>query len=247
MERLLVPLYAHPAEEPAAWRALLRAAPRLYGVVLNAADGPGDAPDPVLAAPFAELRDAGVRILGYVDTAYGQRPHAAVTEDLLRHRDWYGTDGVYFDQVAAEPEFLPHQRRLTVAARALGCEAVVLGHGTHPDEAYTDPAVADLLVTFEGDWETYESAAVPRWTLDHPADRFCHLVHGTPVGRLRTVAREARLRGAAVHYATPGGGENPWRTLSPVLGPVSVSPSSSGSLPVQPATPLPTPTPETTR
>ncbi|GJF31285.1 hypothetical protein KNE206_39850 [Kitasatospora sp. NE20-6] len=220
MERLLVPLYVHPAEDPSAWRALVRAAPRLYAVVLNAADGPGTAPDPVLAEPFAELREAGVRILGYADTAYGQRPHAAVTDDLLRHRDWYGTDGVYFDQAPTDPAFLPHQRRLTVAARALGCETVVLGHGTHPDPAYAADDVADVLVTFEGDWDAYESDRVPRWTLDHPAERFCHLLHGVPPGRVRAVASEARLRGAALHYATHGTGDNPWRTLSPVLAPV---------------------------
>ncbi|MCU7826229.1 spherulation-specific family 4 protein [Kitasatospora sp. DSM 101779] len=224
-ERLLVPLYVHPAEDPSAWRALVRAAPRLYGVVVNAADGPGEAPDPVLAEPVAELREAGVRILGYVDTGYGRRPHAAVVEDLQRHRAWYGTDGVYFDQACTDPAFLPYQRRLTVAARALGCESVVLGHGTHPDPAYADGGVADLLVTFEGDWQAYEAAPVPRWTADHPPGLFCHLVHGVPSGRLRAVPREARLRGAAVHYATPGDGDNPWRTLSPALTPALAGPA----------------------
>jgi hypothetical protein len=38
------------AVDPAAWRALIRAAPLLYGVVDNVADGPGTAPSFVAAA-----------------------------------------------------------------------------------------------------------------------------------------------------------------------------------------------------
>ncbi|CAM5650545.1 Phage tail protein OS=Streptomyces alboniger OX=132473 GN=CP975_23525 PE=4 SV=1 [Streptomyces alboniger] len=83
---LLVPLYVHPAADPAAWRTLVAAAPRLYGIVLNAADGPGAAPDPAFTEAARELREAGVRVLGYVDTDYGKRPLEAVAEDLDRHR-----------------------------------------------------------------------------------------------------------------------------------------------------------------
>ncbi|AXI81343.1 spherulation-specific family 4 protein [Peterkaempfera bronchialis] len=210
-------MYVHPAVDREGWRVLARSADRLYGVVLNVADGPGTAPDPAFAEVAGELREAGVRLLGYVDTGYGLRPHAAVVEDLLRYRDWYGTAGVYFDQVGAEPELLPYQRRLTVAARALGCGTTVLGHGTHPDPGYADPDLAELLVTFEGSWETYLETGVERWTADHPADLFCHLVHGVPTGRGGLAARTARLRGAGVHCAVPGSGSNPWQELPEAL------------------------------
>ncbi|MEK8169169.1 hypothetical protein NKH77_03220 [Streptomyces sp. M19] len=72
--------------------------------------------------------------------------------------------------------------------------------------------IADLLVTFEGRWETYRAAAVPEWTARHPPRRFCHLVYAVPEGRARQVARTAVARGAAVHCAVPGDGSNPWRT-----------------------------------
>ena len=42
MSKLLVPYYEHPAERPDAWEALIAAAPSLYGVVLNPADGRGE-------------------------------------------------------------------------------------------------------------------------------------------------------------------------------------------------------------
>ncbi|MFP3986639.1 spherulation-specific family 4 protein [Streptomyces sp. E11-3] len=213
---LLVPLYVHPALDRGAWRALVAAAPRLYGVVLNPASGPGNAPDPEFAAAARALRSAGARVLGYVDTDYGRRPQRAVAADLDRHRDWYGTDGFFLDQASATRDRLRHYRRLARAARSRGGRTLVLNPGTHPAPGYA--ALADLLVTFEGDWAAYHAAsAIPDWTRSQPPERFCHLVHGVPPGLCAVAARTARLRHAAVHCAVAGHGPNPWSALPPVL------------------------------
>jgi hypothetical protein len=206
--RLLVPFYEHPADRPDDWEALLGAARRLHGVVLNPASGPGSAPDPAFAAVAGRLRASGVRVLGYVDTDYARRPHGRVAADLVRHRDWYGTDGAFLDQVSSGPGALAHYRRLAVAARSAGAASLVFNHGVHPDPGYLP--LADVLVTFEGTWETYRSAdPPPDWTARHPADRFCHLVHAAPADVDALAAR----RGAAVHCAVPGDGAHPWGTL----------------------------------
>ncbi|WP_144386112.1 spherulation-specific family 4 protein [Streptomyces sp. SAJ15] len=203
-------MYVHPAVDPAAWRALERAAARLYAVVLNVADGPGDRPDPAFGTAADRLRAAGVPLLGYVDTAYGRRPARAVVADIRRHRRWYRVDGVFLDQVAARAALLPRYRRLITAARLLGARTAVLNPGTHPDPGYA--RLADLLVTFEGRFDAYRTSEVPAWTAAHPPRRFCHLVYAVPEGSDGLVARTARRRGAAVHYAVPGAGHNPWRS-----------------------------------
>ncbi|MFG3493753.1 spherulation-specific family 4 protein [Streptomyces sp. NPDC047928] len=199
---LLVPYYEHPAVRPAEWDAIVAAAPLLYGVVLNPASGAGDTPDPAFAAVAARLRAAGVRVLGYADTAYGRRPHADVVRDLLRHRDWYGADGAFLDQVATGPELLPHHQRLAVAARAAGAATLVLNHGTAPHPGYGE--IADLLVTFEGPWDTYRTLDLP------PAAQHCHLVYAAPP--------DARVT-APVRCAVPGTGHHPWGTLPYPLRP----------------------------
>ncbi|MEW2418255.1 spherulation-specific family 4 protein [Streptomyces sp. NPDC046866] len=206
---LLVPLYEHPADRPEDWELLIRAADRLHSVVLNPASGPGEAPDERFAAVARRLCDAGVPVLGYADTDYGRRPHAAVVQDLLRYRDWYGADGAFLDQASPEPALLGHYGRLAVAARAAGARTLVLNHGVHPHPGYAE--LADLLVTFEGPWDAYRDAVVPSWTADHPAHRFCHLVYAVPPGA--PAAELARERGAAVHCAVPGTGAHPWGTL----------------------------------
>jgi hypothetical protein len=205
---LLLPFYEHPADRPDGWDAVVAAAPRLYGVVLNPANGPGSGPDPGFAAVAGRLRRAGVRVLGYADTDYGRRRRADVVRDLELHRDWYGADGAFLDQVCSGPDTLPHYRRLAAGVRRTGAAVLVLNHGVHPDPAYA--ALADLLVTFEGPWDAYRTAGVPSWTATHPPERFCHLVYAAPPG--------ARA-GAAVQCVVPGAGAHPWNTLPYSLEP----------------------------
>ena len=205
--RLLVPYYEHPSVRPAEWEAILAAAPRLYGVVLNPANGPGDRPDPAFAEIAARLRAADVRVLGYADTAYARRPVTAVVRDLVRHHDWYGTDGVFLDQVTTGPDGLDHYRRLASAAWGAGCRTLALNHGTSPHPSYA--RIADVLVTFEGTWDTYRTQRPQPWHA--PGTSLCHLVYGVPPDA--DPAAEARTRGAALHCAVPGTGDHPWGTL----------------------------------
>ncbi|MER7176278.1 spherulation-specific family 4 protein [Streptomyces mesophilus] len=208
-------MYVHPAVDPGAWERLARHADLLYGVILNVADGPGDTREPSFAAAARDLRAAGVRLFGYADTDYGRRPRREVIADLERHRDWYGTEGCFLDQAAADASCLRHYRRLARTARARGMETVVLNPGVHPAPGYT--RAADVLVTFEGDWDAYRNApSPPRWTASYPPERFCHLVHGVPQGLCGVAVRTARLRGAAVSCAVPGHGANPWAQPPPL-------------------------------
>lgn len=213
MSELLVPYYEHPSVRPAEWDALIAAAPRLHGVVLNPASGPGERPDPAFAEVAERLRAADVRVLGYADTDYGRRPVADVVRDLSRHRAWYRTDGVFLDQVATSVAEFAYYRRLAAAAWGLGRGTLALNHGTMPHPSYA--RIADVLVTFEGAWETYRTSPFPPWT--GSGARLCHLVYGVPAGV--DPAPAIRERGAALHCAVPGVGDHPWGTLPHTLEP----------------------------
>lgn len=161
---------------------------------------------PIFQPPVT--RPAGVTLLGYSDTGYGRRPYEDVVRDLRRHREWYGTQGAFFDQVPSGTGESGHYERLTTAARTLGCVTLALNHGTPPHPAYA--ALADLLVTFEGPWAAY--LRTPPQPRHYPAGvRVCHLVYGVPPDA--DMAGAARERGATVHCAVPGTGAHPWGTL----------------------------------
>ena len=143
-----IPGYAHPLVAPAEWAELTRPGTPLHWVVLNVADGPGARPDPHCLEAAGRLRNAGVRVLGHLDTAYGARAFGEViSERAPLHRLVPGR--------RLPPGPLPERTRRArprSAAPSARCRAIrdgahiVLGHGTHPYPGYAESA--DQLVTF---------------------------------------------------------------------------------------------------
>ncbi|MEV8393144.1 MULTISPECIES: spherulation-specific family 4 protein [unclassified Streptomyces] len=214
--RLLIPLYVHPSQDPGAWALPAAESHSVHGVVLNPANGPGSARDPAFTAVSRALRAAGVRVLGYVDTGYGERPAREVANDFARHREWYETDGCFLDQVTPERDGLPACRRLVGELRRIGAGTVVLNSGVYPAPGYA--RLADLIVVFEGHWSTYARAfSRPKWTARYPPERFCHLVYGVPPALVPLAVRTARQRHAAVCGPVTGELPNPWAGLTPAL------------------------------
>ncbi len=196
-----IPGFAHPLLAPTEWSRLTCPGTPLHWVVLNVADGPGVQPDPDCLAAAGRLRNAGVRVLGHLDTAYGLRGFGEVISDAHRFLDWYQVDGFLLNRCPADLPALPEVRRTAATLRVLHETAhIVLGHGTHPHPAYAEHG--DQLVTFSGAWSDYRWSQVAEWTADHPPERFCHFVHGVPRPHLDEALRIARWQGAATIYFT---------------------------------------------
>jgi Spherulation-specific family 4 len=170
--RLLLPLYAHPADDPGSWAAAASLGAALT-VIVNVHDGPGREVDPAYAPVLEELKANRVELFGYVDLGYGQRPIPEVLEDVVRWTRYPGVRGVFFDCAPTGAE-----RAGTVAlagrtARRQGLSTVLLNPGTRPDPVYRD--LADGVGTFEGHWSDYQGRA--DWGHWRNA---CHLVYGVP-------------------------------------------------------------------
>jgi hypothetical protein len=180
------------------------------------ADGPGVRPDPHCLEAVGRLRNAGVRVLGRLDAAYGFRAFREVVPDAQRFTDWYQVDGFLLHRCPAEPAALPEVRRIVSVLRAMRDGAhIVLGHGAHPYAGYAE--YADQLVTFSGPWNDYRWSQAAEWTADHPPELFCHFVHGVPGSHLDEALRIARWQGAGTIYLTDhtdrAGRTGPWEPL----------------------------------
>ncbi|MFH0519768.1 spherulation-specific family 4 protein [Streptomyces sp. M41] len=211
-----VPGYAHPLLAPTEWGELTRPGIPLDWVVLNVADGPGTRPDPHCLEAAGRLRNAGIRVLGHLDTARGGSPFGEVISEAHRYIDWYRVDGFLLDRCPTERTALPEIRRMATALRTLRDKAhIVFGHNTHPHPGYAE--CADQLVTFRGSWNDYRWSQVAEWTADYPPDRFCHFVQGVPLGHLDEALRIARWQGAATIWFTDrmdrSGRTDPWETM----------------------------------
>ncbi|MEV0257570.1 spherulation-specific family 4 protein [Streptomyces sp. NPDC050732] len=211
-----IPGFAHPLVAPREWSQLARPGTPLKWVVLNVANGPGERPDPHCLEAAGRLRNAGVRVLGHLDTTYGARSFGELVSDAHRYLDWYQVDGYSLDRCPTERAALPEVRRTVTTLRALIDDAhIVLGHGTHPYPGYAE--TGDQLVTFSGPWSDYRWSQVAEWTADYPPEHFCHFVHGMPRGHLDEALRIARWQGASTIYFTDrvdgGGPGDPWESM----------------------------------
>ncbi len=205
----LLPAYVHPADT-ATWDRLLTATRPGSFVIINPASGPGTAADPAYAATVKRAAAAGLRVLGYVPTNWGKRSSSSVKADVDRYGRWYGVTSIFFDEAATSTASLSYYRTLYRRVKSAG-GAVVLNHGVAPAQGYMD--VSDVVVTFEGDANAYATATTPSWTSGYAAERFGHLVYGTPADRLDEVLTAARTHRAGRVFVTSDVLTNPWDTL----------------------------------
>jgi hypothetical protein len=190
----LLPLYAHPQEDPTAWRAAVTAAEGLTVVVRNP-DG-----DPAVAAAMAELSGAGAVTLGHVNLAFATRPVAGLLDEV---RGWSGgADGVFLDQVPTSPFSLGPVAVVTSAARRAGLR-VMLNHAAAPDRTYRELHVP--VCSFEGPWWDYQ-----RWRGNGAAPGDGHLVHSVPRGSHDAAWALLRERRAGFGLVTDRTAPNPY-------------------------------------
>lgn len=208
---LVVPAYFHPAVRSTDWERLAALAQQVRLVVLDITDGVGERPDEAFLPALARLREAGVTVAGYVDTGYGDRPLGAAMLELERYQCWYGVHDVFFDRVPTAAEHVGRYRAFADSARQQGATLVAFNHGAQPVAAYAEHA--DMLGTFEGPWEAYLDAVVPRWVRLSPAHKFFHLVHSVPPAHLGDALDLASKRNAGGAYVTDHAGDNPWDHL----------------------------------
>jgi hypothetical protein len=241
--RLGVPAYwsAGDPAGAAAFDRLVAAAATVDRVIVNGpASGPADPLDPVLAAAIRRLADAGVTVLGYVDTGYLGRTGAATTRlnpgstalaDWVAQADadaatWQrqygsaGLGGIFFDQTLPAcgegDEFLRAYADVADGVWRRGQDAVVaINPGVAVEECYTE--VADVIVVAENTFTAYRDWTPPPWVYSHPRAAFWHLVHGAGTPELmREAVALARERNAGSVYVTDAaidGTGGPWNVL----------------------------------
>jgi hypothetical protein len=179
----------------------------------------------------------GLIVLGYVYTDYanrsvnedvpasGDRPFVrSVKNDVDAYYDWYGVDGIFFDEASTDLADVPYYKDIYLYVKSkTGTCGVVINPGTRTHPAYLD--TADIIVNFEGYYSSYLSdenwedrlpgGAEPDWEQAVPAYRFWHMVHTTPEAGMPNVIPLSRERHAGWVYVTDDVMDNPWDTLPP--------------------------------
>jgi hypothetical protein len=182
-------------------------------IIFNPASGPGTATDPNYPTVIAQAQKAGIRVLGYVSTQYGQRAEADIDADVNGYYDLYSPSGIYFAEGPMENDcdtLQPLYQRITALARSRSSSAYV-AIGTHFCPTFI--TFSDLMVEFAETYSMYQSYASPSWMPAGSPERFAHFVSEVPDADAAAVLSRAIRLGAGWVFATDGTAPNPWAAL----------------------------------
>ena len=257
-QQLAVPAYANPLVDPGSWQRLAASDSGSVGfAVINVFNGTDYTPSPAAATAIQNASARGLKLVGYVDTGYlgttGRSTRlgstdatdwvAQIQQDIAAWYQLYGSNlaGIFFDQTqnACGPtpgsnDWADRYRLLSDEVKRLHSGALtVVNPGIGVAQCYED--VADVIVTFEGSYESYvddpaatNPYAAPNWV---PADprKIWHIVYGaSDVAKMNHVVELSRTRGAGNIYVTDDVLPNPYDTLPPADYWIAEEASTSG-------------------
>ncbi|WP_285576581.1 spherulation-specific family 4 protein [Actinoallomurus iriomotensis] len=237
VQHLAVPAYFDPGGSPGStyWTRLAQGAPAVGISVANPGSGPGTAFDQSYANAIRAAAQAGVRVIGYVDTGYfgttgrttrgGQTSTSAWTaqvegdvDNWYRWYGGYGLAGIFFDDAQNVCGTGNAYVNLYIAVGSYTKQhhagaLTVDNPGAAADQCYS--SAADVLVMFEGTYAAYTSWSAPSWELSSAdPNRFWHLVYATSTrAAMENAVALSEQRNAGYLYVTDDDLPNPWDTL----------------------------------
>jgi hypothetical protein len=174
--------------------------------------GAGEAPVAHFQTVVRQEKAAGVTILGYSSTAFGQRPAAQVEADARNYRTWYDVSGMFLDEVRGVASQLPYYKELAAYIhRAIPGSTIWINPGTYPDQQYM--SVANVVMAFEGPYDAYSAVEPPGWAYEYRPSRFAHTIYATAPSQVRSAISLSRSRNAGYVYITDESGANPYNGL----------------------------------
>jgi len=198
---------------------------KIYAIINTAFNGPGTAVDSTLLAKITAFRNAGGKVIGYVNSYnYGvsNRPIDSVKLDVDHWYAWYGSkmDGIFFDQMYPVDGGLEQfYRDLYVYVKGKDSNDIVMGNpGGYVVPTYVTwngNRVTDVICTYENSASTI--ATWPwqffTWQAGFTPDRFAFLIHTASLSDMYYGINEAVSRGYEWVYCTDDVMDNPYDQL----------------------------------
>lgn len=95
---IIAPTYFYPGATNG-WARVLTAAAYVSTVLINPNSGPGSQQIQDFATVAQQSQAAGMKVLGYVDSAYGTREVSDMQNEMVAYADWYRVDGFFIDDM----------------------------------------------------------------------------------------------------------------------------------------------------
>ncbi len=144
-------------------------------VILDPANGPGTSIDPTYTNAVEQLRAAGIVMLGYVNTNYGNRSKTIVERDIARWVNFYKPDGIFLDLMAVKHTYY---QTITDYAKSLGIQMVEGNPGTNINP--TAGADVDIVNIFENNFVPSPLSQFSNWYNVYPPTKLSIICYNVP-------------------------------------------------------------------
>jgi hypothetical protein len=218
---ILMPLYTYPlvwilgnAYEQLA--NIAKAHPSVgITAIINPDSGPGTAQNIDYIQGISILKNAGIRVIGYVYTSYASRPIADVEADIDRYVSFYGSSisGVLFDEMSNVAGNENYYKTLSNYAKSKGLTFTAGNPGTDTLPSYI--GTVDTLNIYEGSGVPSLGFLSGGWHSNYAKQNFSFVAYGVPSLDQTYITNAAKYVGYM--YITDDNLPNPWDTLPPYL------------------------------
>jgi hypothetical protein len=205
-----VPAYFYSS---ATWAQAIDTRPNPAVMLLNVDNGVGTRPLSHFQTLVTQAHHAGITVLGYSSTNYGQRAVSSVETEVREYKSWYGVNGIFLDLTQGTPGEFSYYRTLATFIRSTIPNGIVwLNPGDYPAPRFM--SIANVVMVFEGPYSVYLSDQVPSWVSQYSPSQFAHVIYETPASDLASAVSLSRERRAGHLFVTDlSGSGNPYGAL----------------------------------
>lgn len=195
------------------WTQAIDTRPAPAVMLLNVDSGPGTGPLSHFQTLVRQAQDAGITVLGYSSTSYGQAAIGSVETQVRDYKSWYGVNGIFLDLTQGTPGEFSYYQTLSNFIRSTIPNGVVwLNPGDYPASEFM--SIANVVMVFEGPYSSYVSDQVPSWVNQYSPSQFAHVIYETPQADLANAVSLSRARRAGHLFVTDlSGSGNPYGAL----------------------------------
>jgi hypothetical protein len=203
--KVMVPLYVYPGS---AWDEVIAAAASVkIMVIINPNSGPDpNGPDSTYTTYMRKLTAAGIDMVGYVHTSYGDRSSSDVNADIDTFASKYtGLKGIFLDEASALASEVSYYTTVYnhIISKS-GYTNVILNPGVQPVEQYL--AISTNIMVFEdtasnfGTFDSWVSCAPSGYQQAGYKYRFSSIAYGASTSKIPSLVTSMMNAGMGYVY-----------------------------------------------
>jgi len=210
----MVPLYVDPGSE---WDELITAAGTGVKIlaIINPDSGPvSSGPDSSYTSYMSQFAAAGIDMVGYIHTSYGDRAISEIESEVDTYASKYpGLKGIFLDEVSADAsEISYYTQAYNYILGKSGYIYDIINPGTQPDQGYL--AAATTIVVFESEASQFSGTKFSSWVTCAPSAseksgykyKFGAIAYGASSSQFSSLLQDMVNDGMGYVYVTDGAG-----------------------------------------